>query len=216
MPTSYHLHLLRRGGSITSLSQTLTILLYLLSGTSILENKESITTVYAADLGSPTDYAPVTAVQCPDVNATPLVREFTADTQELHPREVEFVQQRESTVVKQAWYDWVGDGDPSGDGQSDLGYDLKQLEAANFSRVGIAFSGGGYRAAQYGAGVLKGLDARDEDSKNAGTGGLLQVATYMSGLSGKCLFVYLIVLSFFFLLLLHILSAISSACINDS
>ena len=101
-------------------------------------------------------------------------------------------------MVKQAWYDWVGDGDPSGDGQSDLGYDLKQLEAANFSRVGIAFSGGGYRAAQYGAGVLKGLDARDEDSKNAGTGGLLQVATYMSGLSGKCFFVYLIVFSFFF------------------
>lgn len=43
---------------------------------------------------------------------------------------------------------------------------------------------GGYRAAQYGAGVLSGLDARNESAQSAGTGGLLQVAHYLSGLSG--------------------------------
>jgi lysophospholipase len=38
-------------------------------------------------------------------------------------------------------------------------------------------------AAQNGAGVLSGLDARDPIAKQKGTGGLLQVSSYLTGLS---------------------------------
>lgn len=54
-------------------------------------------------------------------------------------------------------------------------------ESPNF---GIAISGGGYRAAIFGAGVLNALDIRNGSSVKAGTGGLLQATTYLTGLSG--------------------------------
>ena len=39
-------------------------------------------------------------------------------------------------------------------------------------------------ASQNGAGVISGLDARDETAKAKGTGGLLQVSSYLASLSG--------------------------------
>ncbi|KDQ53832.1 hypothetical protein JAAARDRAFT_80462 [Jaapia argillacea MUCL 33604] len=56
--------------------------------------------------------------------------------------------------------------------------------------VGIAVSGGAYRAALFGAGVMNALDGRNSSSVKAGTGGLLQALTYMSGLSGGSTLVY--------------------------
>ncbi|KAL7409350.1 lysophospholipase catalytic domain-containing protein [Mrakia frigida] len=50
--------------------------------------------------------------------------------------------------------------------------------------VGLAFSGGGYRAQISGGGGLWGTDFRNEEAVAAGTGGIGQVATYMTGLSG--------------------------------
>ncbi|KAK2803244.1 hypothetical protein FQN49_008877, partial [Arthroderma sp. PD_2] len=51
--------------------------------------------------------------------------------------------------------------------------------------VAIAVSGGGYRALMNGAGALKAFDSRTDNSTSAGQlGGLLQTATYLSGLSG--------------------------------
>lgn len=51
--------------------------------------------------------------------------------------------------------------------------------------VGLAFSGGGYRAMLCGAGQLAALDSRSTGSDADGNlGGLLQSATYISGLSG--------------------------------
>ncbi|KAH8598423.1 lysophospholipase-like protein [Bisporella sp. PMI_857] len=51
--------------------------------------------------------------------------------------------------------------------------------------IGIAISGGGYRAMLNGAGFVAAADSRTENSTNAGgIGGLLQSATYLSGLSG--------------------------------
>jgi lysophospholipase len=125
--------------------------------------------------GSPKDYAPQTNVKCPDTTKTPLLREFTPQTQALNPDERAYIEDREAHVIPQAYKDWIGDG-------SALGYNLADF--ANFSRVGIAISGGGYRAAQYGAGVLSGLDGRNDSAKSAGTGGLLQVTSYLSALSG--------------------------------
>lgn len=51
--------------------------------------------------------------------------------------------------------------------------------------IAISFSGGGYRALQVGAGVMAAFDSRTDNSTSAGhLGGLLQSATYVSGLSG--------------------------------
>lgn len=51
--------------------------------------------------------------------------------------------------------------------------------------LAISFSGGGYRALQNGAGAMAAFDSRTENSTSPGhIGGLLQSATYVSGLSG--------------------------------
>lgn len=58
------------------------------------------------------------------------------------------------------------------------------LDEAEAPTIGIAISGGGNRAALYGAGVLASLDGRNATAMAMGTGGLLQATTYISGLSG--------------------------------
>jgi lysophospholipase len=56
---------------------------------------------------------------------------------------------------------------------------------SNLPNVGIAISGGGYRALMNGAGFLAAADNRTENSTAAGQiGGLLQLSTYLSSLSG--------------------------------
>ncbi|KAK9455611.1 lysophospholipase catalytic domain-containing protein [Dipodascopsis uninucleata] len=58
------------------------------------------------------------------------------------------------------------------------------LENTNLT-IGIAFSGGGYRAMLCGAGFMAAFDDRTPNSTLPGhVGGLLQSATYVSGLSG--------------------------------
>ncbi|KAK0463558.1 phospholipase B [Desarmillaria tabescens] len=121
---------------------------------------------------SVTDYAPSTGITCPQ---TSLLRVFSAQNQSLNPSEIDYIQGRER-VTLDAWNTWIGNG-------SNLGYNLS-LSADSAPRVGIALSGGGFRASLYGAGVLNSLDARNVSAKQAGTGGLLQVASYIAGLSG--------------------------------
>jgi lysophospholipase len=124
-----------------------------------------------------TDYAPLVNQPCPNVTTDPLLRIFTPKNQSLHPGEAEYVNTRLTTVIPNEWKNWIGDG-------SAIGYNLSSFNRSSFPKIGIAVSGGGLRAAQYGAGVLSGLDARNESAKAAGTGGLLQVTSYLSGLSG--------------------------------
>jgi lysophospholipase len=51
--------------------------------------------------------------------------------------------------------------------------------------IGLAFSGGGYRAMLCGAGQLAALDSRSTGSDAAGNlGGLFQSSTFIAGLSG--------------------------------
>ncbi|CCH41095.1 lysophospholipase [Wickerhamomyces ciferrii] len=50
--------------------------------------------------------------------------------------------------------------------------------------IGLAFSGGGYRAMLCGAGQISALDDRTDGANETGLGGLLQSATYLTGLSG--------------------------------
>ncbi|KAF8906593.1 phospholipase B [Gymnopilus junonius] len=129
--------------------------------------------------GSPlsvTSYAPSTNVECPDLSTTSLIRTFPPQNQTLHSAEKAYVSTRANTTVLAAWKDWLGDG-------SSLGYNLTAYTGP-FPSIGIAIPGGGLRAAQYGASSLLALDSRNTTSKGAGTGGLLQVASYISGLSG--------------------------------
>ncbi|KJA19980.1 hypothetical protein HYPSUDRAFT_43886 [Hypholoma sublateritium FD-334 SS-4] len=136
------------------------------------------TLVSAAALASQvTDYAPKANVECPDLSTAPLIRTFTPQNQTVHPAEEEYVTTRKNTVIASAWVDWLGNG-------SALGYDLTNFNASDFPTVGFAIPGGGLRAAQYGAGVIQALDARNSSAKAIGTGGLLQVASYITGLSG--------------------------------
>lgn len=58
-------------------------------------------------------------------------------------------------------------------------------DAAALPNIGIAVSGGGYRAMLNGAGAIAAFDDRSDGSTDDGNlGGLLQSATYISGLSG--------------------------------
>jgi lysophospholipase len=60
-----------------------------------------------------------------------------------------------------------------------------QNNISSLPNIGIAISGGGYRAMLTGAGVLEAFDNRTPNSTSSGQlGGLLQSATYLAGLSG--------------------------------
>lgn len=121
-----------------------------------------------------TSYAPDANVTCPNQD---LVRVFSAANQSLHEDEISFISAREAKTAD-AWSDWIGDG-------SALGYGKDVLKLSeNQPRVGVAVSGGSYRASLYGAGVVNALDGRNSSSNAAGTGGLLQVSSYLTGLSG--------------------------------
>ncbi|KAI0313930.1 phospholipase B [Amylostereum chailletii] len=122
------------------------------------------------------DYAPITNVACPNVSTHPLIRTFSPTDQSLHPDEEAYINAKNATILPDQWRAWLGDG-------SAIGYNLSVFEG-HLPRISISISGGGERAALYGAGVISGIDARNESAKAAGTGGLLQVASYMSGLSG--------------------------------
>jgi Lysophospholipase catalytic domain len=141
----------------------------------------ALTGLAYAHNGSITDYAPLVNQPCPDVSINPLLRVFTPQNQSLHPREAEYVNTRLTTVIPEEWGNWVGDG-------SAIGYNLSAF--TSFPKIGLAISGGGLRAAQYGAGVLSALDARNQSAKAAGTGGFLQVSSYLLGLSGASLSIF--------------------------
>lgn len=67
---------------------------------------------------------------------------------------------------------------------SDFNAELFVNNAPKNITIGLAFSGGGYRAMLNGAGQLLGLDDRFDEAKSSGLGGILQSATYLVGLSG--------------------------------
>ncbi|KAJ3220236.1 Lysophospholipase 1 [Dinochytrium kinnereticum] len=66
-----------------------------------------------------------------------------------------------------------------------VGFDIEKfLAKEKLPRVALAFSGGGSRALLVGAGVIKAMDERSPEAVEKGTGGILQLSTYISGLSG--------------------------------
>ncbi|KAF2116118.1 lysophospholipase catalytic domain-containing protein [Lophiotrema nucula] len=125
---------------------------------------------------APNGYAPA-AVDCPSTR--PNVRFANG----LSDSETSWLEKRRSNVI-----------DPMRELLVRLnisGFDAGQYvdnnrdNATSLPNIGIAFSGGGYRAMLNGAGGLAAFDSRTPNSTNSGQiGGLLQAATYIAGLSG--------------------------------
>lgn len=72
-------------------------------------------------------------------------------------------------------------------GDYDVGayLDKHSSNSSNLPNIGIAVSGGGWRALMNGAGAIKAFDSRTSNATTTGhLGGLLQSATYIAGLSG--------------------------------
>lgn len=121
-------------------------------------------------------YAPVN-VTCP----TRLLRNagtHPSSNQSLNPNEASYVENRRFQLVGQAFQSYLS--------AHDTGYDVGQLvpNSSYWPTVGIAASGGGFRASLVAAGTWNALDGRNASSVQAGTGGILQLASYMAGLSG--------------------------------
>lgn len=125
---------------------------------------------------APDGYVP-TSVSCPA--SRPTIRSAT----KLSPNETSWLKGRREKTLS-AMKDFfghvtVGDYDV-------VGYlDKHSDNSSNLPNVGIAVSGGGYRALMNGAGAVKAFDSRSPNASTSGhLGGLLQSATYISGLSG--------------------------------
>lgn len=72
---------------------------------------------------------------------------------------------------------------------------IASINTSNAPVIGLAISGGGSQSGLGGLGIWQALDARYPPALKAGTGGLSQLLTYITGLSGggettvSCLYV---------------------------
>ncbi|KAG8219070.1 putative lysophospholipase [Butyriboletus roseoflavus] len=104
--------------------------------------------------------------------------------QSLSTSEASYVQARRSEVIPQAWKTYLANVEATNVTLPSYVSSILSGSSSQTPNFGIATSGGGYRAAIFGAGVLNALDGRNASSNSAGIGGLLQTATYLAGLSG--------------------------------
>ncbi|KAH6645849.1 lysophospholipase [Truncatella angustata] len=141
---------------------------FLASASSNLEHR--------AQANAPSGYAPA-PVSCPAIR--PTIRPATG----LSAQEISWLKLRQNntlsaleTVLSRANITGLDITDYFGKIASQNG---------TIPRIGIAVSGGGYRALMNGAGAIAAFDNRTTNSTSPGQlGGLLQAATYLSGLSG--------------------------------
>lgn len=127
-------------------------------------------------------YAPVHVDCPPDVDLT---RSAAAG---LHPDEETWLHNRKQ-VVAGALGQYLTNANLK---DFDIDKYVSGINASNFAAVpgiGVAVSGGGYASAILGTGLLRALDDREEVSVKAGTGGLLQSLSFVSGQSGGSWFV---------------------------
>ncbi|KAF7343261.1 Lysophospholipase [Mycena venus] len=103
--------------------------------------------------------------------------------QTISASEAQYVEQKREKVLPGAFKTYLNS--VKGTGVQLPKYVEEILESkTQLPTVGISTSGGGYRAAIFGAGVLNALDARNSSAVQKGTGGLFQAATHLAGLSG--------------------------------
>jgi lysophospholipase len=126
-------------------------------------------------------YTP-TSGECP--SGFTLVREVStiASEQTLSVGEQEYIKNRK-VLLPGAWKTYLANVQATNvtlpSYVSDI---LTGSGGSTLPTFGIATSGGGYRAAIFGAGILNAIDARSEQP--SGVSGLLQASTYLAGLSG--------------------------------
>ncbi len=133
-----------------------------------------VTNACLASAWSPTNsYAPG-PVECP---AGPLVR----DADGLSPREKTWIDERHK-ITDAALVDYI-----SRAGLKDFDHE-KFLSNVSLG-IGMAFSGGGFRAMLSGAGQFSALDGRTPGANETGLGGIVQASSYITGLSGGAWFV---------------------------
>lgn len=124
--------------------------------------------------------------RCP--SGVSLVRKTGTTKQSLGCSESKYIHTRKSKVLPSAWSSYLQNVEKSAQ-SNDIplpSYVSKLLSHKNsHPTLGIATSGGGYRAAMFDAAVLNVLDGRNKTSTQLGTGGLLQAASYITGLSGS-------------------------------
>lgn len=96
----------------------------------------------------------------------------------LNPLEADYVQQKRAQSGS-AWTSYLT-------GAGLINFDIATFVAStsNLPVISIAVSGGGERAMLVGGGIIAGFDGRNTSAVKAGTGGILQVSTYVAGLSG--------------------------------
>ncbi|EGV63107.1 hypothetical protein CANTEDRAFT_130637 [Yamadazyma tenuis ATCC 10573] len=138
-----------------------------IKATAIIAAKEINTCLIRSPTGG---YAPG-SIECPDKD---LLR--TADG--LSSEESEWLESR-NPITKERITEFLSDAN-----LTDFDVDSFMNEVNDTIKIGIAFSGGGYRAMLNGAGQLLALDDRYDPSNEYGLGGILQSATYLVGLSG--------------------------------
>lgn len=125
-------------------------------------------------------YAPIVDAQCPQA---PFVRQPKSGEPTLSSDERDWVASRRAKAVS-AWSSYLTNPVISNTLGADFDVNAFLSDAENLPTVGIAASGGGYRAMIHGAGVISALDSRNPKAVEQGTGGILQLTTYISGLSG--------------------------------
>lgn len=102
---------------------------------------------------------------------------FVRRADSLSNGEQNFLKKRDENT-RQALIDWLGKSNMSN-------FDASSFLSNQTIRIGLAYSGGGYRAMLAGAGQLAALDNRTSNAMDSGhLGGLLQASTYLAGLSG--------------------------------
>ncbi|KAJ6104560.1 hypothetical protein N7523_010880 [Penicillium sp. IBT 18751x] len=125
---------------------------------------------------APNGYTP-TNVSCPA--SRPSVRSAA----KLSPNETSWLETRRTKSLA-AMKDFFGHV-KVGDYDVTSYLDTHSSNSSNLPNIGMAMSGGGYRAMLNGAGAIKAFDSRTENATTSGhLGGLLQSSTYVAGLSG--------------------------------
>ena len=149
-----------------------------------------VATIFIPPALTATQLTPAGIAYTPRVSTCPLgttlVRSAGVSHQTLSHGEKAYVSSRRTKVLPAAWSAYYSTVEQSAANQRAVlpEYVREVLcSVENTPTLGIAASGGGYRAAFFDAGILNALDGRNTTSIAAGTGGLLQATSYITGLS---------------------------------
>lgn len=134
---------------------------------------------------SPTDdYAPG-SINCPSLGSSGLIREADG----LSPKEELWLKKRDQVTSENLkkflkYTAKLNDTEFSHLLGNNNDKNSTSYNSSTTIKIGLAFSGGGYRAMLAGAGQLSAMDNTTEGASKHGLGGLLESTTYLAGLSG--------------------------------